>query len=67
MSDLLTHFEAACEEAGVLPSAALKAGGVHPTLWGKWKGGTSPTLDTFERAREGLQKLVQQRAQDAAA
>ncbi len=60
---LLTEFEEACDAAGVAPSAALRAGGVHPSLWGKWKGGkASPTLKNFEAAREGLKNLAKQRA-----
>jgi hypothetical protein len=61
MSDLLSDFERDCAAAGVAPPAALKAGGVHPTLWGKWKGGMSPTLKNFEAARRGLEQIVHQR------
>lgn len=58
MSDLLTNFERDCTRAKVTPSAALKAGGVHPTLWPKWKSGAvSPTLRNFENARRGLDIL----------
>lgn len=74
MSDLLADFERECAAAGVAPSAALKEGGVHPTLWKKWKdGGMSPTLRNFENARRGLRALTAARstandqpAQDAA-
>lgn len=58
MSDLLADFERDCAEAEVAPTAALKAGGVHPTLWPKWKSGAvSPTLRNFENARKGLAKI----------
>lgn len=62
MSDLLSDFERDCAAAGVLPSAALRAGGVHPSLWAKWKkdrgdGGVSPTLRNFEAARRGLETI----------
>lgn len=62
MSDMLRDFESACERAGVTPTAALKAGGVHPTLWGKWKGGKSPTLKNFERAKRGLELVAKAKA-----
>lgn len=58
MSDLITEFERDCAKAEVPPTAALKAGGVHPSLWTKWKtGGVSPTLRNFEAARRGLDTL----------
>lgn len=67
MSDLLTEFEAECAAADVAPSAALKEGGVHPSLWGKWKDGkVSPTLRNFESARRGLMTLKQRRADGGA-
>lgn len=62
MSDMLTEFERDCAAADVSPAAALKAGGVHPTLWSKWKGGMSPTLKNFQRARSGLEALKRERA-----
>ena len=59
MSDLLSQFEQDCILANVAPTAALKAGGVHPTLWKKWKDGkASPTLRNFELARSGLKHLT---------
>jgi hypothetical protein len=63
MSDLLSDFERDCASAGVAPSAALKAGGVHPTLWAKWKGGMSPTLKNFEAARRGLEAIIRRNGQ----
>ena len=58
MSHLLSTFERECAAAGVAPAAALKAGGVHPSLWRKWReGGVSPTLASFEKARDGLEVL----------
>jgi hypothetical protein len=64
MSDLLADFERDCSAANVAPSAALRAGGVHPSLWKKWKdGAVSPTLRNFEAARRGLGQL---RKRDAA-
>lgn len=57
MTDMLTDFETACAKANVSPPAALKRGGVHPTLWKKWKDGASPTLKNFERAVRGLEEL----------
>lgn len=67
MSDLLSDFEQDCKDAKVLPSAALKEGGVHPSLWAKWKkersdGGISPTLRNFEAARAGLESLKRKAA-----
>lgn len=71
MSDLLTTFERECAANKVAPSAALKEGGVHPTLWKKWKdGAVSPTLRNFENARRGLAALISRgcdEAQDEAA
>ena len=65
MSDLLTEFERECADHKVSPGAALKAGGVHPSLWAKWKkdrdlGGVSPTLRNFEAARKGLESIIAQ-------
>lgn len=58
MSDLLTHFAADCVQAGVNPRAALRAGGVDPSLWKKWEDRRiSPTLRNFELARSGLEQL----------
>lgn len=57
MVDLLSQFERACADANVKPTAALRAGGVHPTLWKKWKDGKSPTLRNFEAAHAGLAAL----------
>jgi hypothetical protein len=70
MSDLLSQFEADCSAAEIAPTAALQAGGVHKTLWWKWKAGAvSPTLRNFENAKAGLQKLVEEKshAREAAA
>ena len=62
MSDLLSQFEQDCILANVAPTAALKAGGVHPTLWKKWKEGkASPTLRNFELAQSGLRGLLANR------
>lgn len=59
MSDLIRQFELDCVAAKVSPPQALKAGGVHDSLWWKWKEDkVSPTLRSFERARGGLRKLV---------
>lgn len=64
MSNLITEFERECEAAGHAPAAVLKAAGVHPSLWWKWKEGkVSPTLRSFEPARDKLKEL---RAQGAA-
>jgi len=58
MSILLNQFLADCECAGVEPRAALAAGGVHPSLWYRWKeGSVSPTLRNFEAAKRGLENL----------
>ncbi len=68
MSDLLAKFEADCNREGVQPTAALKAGGVHPTLWRKWKAGLlGPTLRNFEAAQRGLSEVVAARKREAAA
>lgn len=68
MSDLLADFERACTEASIAPSAALKEGGVHPSLWKKWKdGAVSPTLRNFENARGGLETILRLREEGAAA
>lgn len=67
MSDLLADFERACNDANVAPSAALKEGGVHPSLWKKWKdGAVSPTLRNFENARGGLETILRRRAETSA-
>ncbi|MDB5438155.1 MAG: hypothetical protein JWM33_582 [Caulobacteraceae bacterium] len=58
MSDYLALFERECAEVGISPRRALEHGGVHPSLWGKWKSGAvSPTLRNFEAARGGLAAL----------
>jgi hypothetical protein len=74
-SDLVLQFERECAAADIRPTAALKTGGVHPTLWKKWRDGSaSPTLRNFDAARAGLQVLIRRKAansgvipQDAAA
>lgn len=59
MSDLIRQFELDCVSANVSPPHALKAGGVHDSLWWKWKEDkVSPTLRSFEKARAGLRKLM---------
>lgn len=68
MSDLLTDFERDCAAAAVNPTDALDAGGVHRSLWLKWKRGKSPTLKNFEAARRGLDLVKARReAPDKAA
>ena len=62
MSDLLADFERDCKTAHVAPTDALEAGGVHRSLWGKWKAGKSPTLRNFEAARRGLETLIERKA-----
>lgn len=58
MSDLLTQFESECDAADVKPTDALRAGGVHASLWYKWRENkVSPTLVSFEKARNGLRQL----------
>ena len=58
MANLIRQFELECSEAGISPTQALKAGGVHDSLWWKWKEDkVSPTLRSFEKARAGLLKL----------
>ena len=60
MADLITQFEQDCKAASVSPPAALVAGGVHRSMWARWRSGTvSPTLKKFEQAREGLRKLAE--------
>lgn len=55
---LLETFEEACLAAKVKPTAALKAAGVHPSLWWKWKAGkVSPTLRRFEAAVAMLEEM----------
>lgn len=61
MSELIEAFAKDCARAGVAPTAALRAGGVHPTLWDKWKKGVSPTLKNYEAARRGLAEVVRLR------
>lgn len=52
---LLARFEESCVEASISPHVVLKAAGVHPSLWWKWKTGrVSPTLRNFEAAVEQL-------------
>ena len=57
-SGLLGDFERACRRAGIAPTEALKAGGVHHTLWRKWTElGVNLTVRNLERAYSGLEKL----------
>jgi len=52
---LIIRFEESCEAANLKPPAVLKAAGIHPSLWWKWRTGrTSPTLRSFEAAVEQL-------------
>ena len=58
MTDPIREFELDCERAGVTPSAALKAGGLNPSTWFRWKSdAVSPTLRSLETARRGLERL----------
>lgn len=58
MANLISDFERDCKAADVAPTAALRAGGVHPSLWSKWKTrGVSPTVRNFEAALRGLESL----------
>lgn len=55
MHQLLVEFERDCAKADVSPTAALIAGGLHRSVWARWKAGeVSPTLKSVEQAREGL-------------
>lgn len=64
---LLPEFEAACNAADIKPRAALKAGGLDPSLWLKWmQGDASPTLNSLKRARRGLALLIAGPAAEAA-
>lgn len=65
MSDLLSDFERRCAEASVNPPDALQAGGVHRSLWKKWKRGMSPTLKNFEAANRGLSQLIVRKSASA--
>lgn len=59
MSDPIREFETACEQAGVTPTAAFRAGGLNPSTWFRWKSeAASPTLRSLRAAREGLEKLA---------
>lgn len=52
-------FERECAVAGVSPSAALRAGGLNPSTWFRWKAETaSPTLRSLSAARDGLRRLI---------
>lgn len=63
MSNLIAEFEGACAAASVDPKAALQRGGVHRSLWKKWKEGkVSPTLKSFEAAQSGLRALATEKA-----
>ena len=58
MTDLIDQFERECAAAAVAPHVALKAGGVEPSLWWKWKSAkVSPTLRSLSKARDGLKML----------
>jgi hypothetical protein len=59
MSDLISELERECTEAGVAPTAVLKAANVHPSLWWKWRSGrVSPTLKSFEAVRGKLREMA---------
>jgi len=63
MSDPIADFANECETHGVSPLAALKEGGVHPTMWWRWKSGAvSPTLKSFQAAKDGLKRLTERSA-----
>lgn len=58
LSDAIDRFARACGEATVTPQAALREGGVDPSLWLKWRSGkVSPTFKSFEAATAGLQRI----------
>lgn len=66
--DFIADFENACAAAEVAPTAALRKGGVHDTLWKRWKEGTaSPTVRNLERAWEGLDALKSEKVDSAEA
>jgi hypothetical protein len=64
MSEVIAEFERECEAAGVRPTAALVAGGVHPTQWWRWKTGKfMPGTRSLQKAKAGLASLAAEKAQ----
>jgi len=57
----LDRFESDCLKAGVTPTEAVRAGGLAPSTWFRWRNlSTSPTLRSLAAARRGLECLVDQ-------
>jgi hypothetical protein len=59
MSDPIEDFESACTAAGFAPASVLREAGLNASTWFRWKAGTvSPTLRSFEAARQALGRMV---------
>lgn len=59
MTDAIRDFEADCASAGVAPSSVLREAGMNPSTWFRWKSGeVSPTLRSFDAAKEALKRLA---------
>lgn len=60
---LLLQFKTACSLLGVSERAALRAGGIDPSLWAKWEAGrVSPTFRSFDAAWKGIKTLQREAA-----
>lgn len=58
MSSVIHDFECECQRAGFTPAAVLRRAGLNPSNWPRWRSGdSSPTLRSFEAAREALMKM----------
>ena len=63
MSDPIEDFESACAVAGFAPATVLREAGLNASTWFRWKAGTvSPTLRSFEAARQALVRMVDRHA-----
>lgn len=59
MSDPIEDFEIACTAAGLAPVVVLREAGLNSSTWFRWKAGSvSPTLRSFEAARNALSRLT---------
>jgi len=59
MSDPIEDFESACTVAGFAPTTVLREAGLNASTWFRWKAGTvSPTLRSFEAARQALVRML---------
>lgn len=59
----MEQFAAECRAAGTTPEAVLREAGLHRSVWFRWRSGrVSPTLRTWDAAREALERAKRRAA-----